>query len=73
MTIEEDERYYSYIIAVLKTLHIQSDRFFASVARREPYESTIYQWITRLYHKGKSNEETIQHLYRMGRQLMIKR
>ena len=67
MTIEQDDLHYHFCLEVLRLLHIHKEEFFRGLAANQRYETRIYIWITRMFRKEKSKEETVQFIYRARR------
>ncbi len=63
VSIEEDQRHFSFYIELLKTLHLKFDQFFMGLADEQGYEMIIQQWIEELYIEGKTMQEAKKILF----------
>lgn len=72
MSIEKDDIRFRFINEVLSALHLESKSFFYDVAQKRPYEVLIYNWINKLYKKGKSREEAIEQIHRARRLFILR-
>ncbi len=67
MDKHNDERYYQFLLDVLKALHLDATTFFDDLAQDAPYEVQIYVWMDKLYKQGKSADEAIELIHRVRR------
>ncbi len=65
MEIIKDDLHYDFTVNVLKSLHLEENKFFDDVTNNASYEVQIYKWIDKLYKQGKSVEEAIQLIHRV--------
>ncbi len=49
---------------IVEALHIRPAEFKEAVENQWCYESLLYEWITRLFKKGKTKEQALQIIYR---------
>ncbi len=71
MKIIKDDLHYDFTVNILKSLHLEKNKFFDDVINDAPYEVQIYKWIDKLYNQGKSVEEAIQLIHRVRRFFII--
>lgn len=69
----EDEKYYAYMLVILKAMSLEPELFFEYVGEGRAYEAQINNWIKELYDKGKTTDEAIRFIYSSLRQIMIDR
>ncbi len=67
MTLEQDESHYQFCLGILRLLHIDKEEFFRRLATNNRYETFLYRWIHRMFTKEKTEEETVQFIYRVRR------
>ncbi|WP_103866595.1 MULTISPECIES: hypothetical protein [Aquimarina] len=72
MSIKKDDIYHRFTNEVLNALHLEFKNFFCDVDKKRPYEVLIYTWINKLYKKGKTREEAIEHIHRARRLFILR-
>lgn len=60
-----------YIIQILAALHLALDDFMYQVVHQQPYESTLYLWIDKLYTQGKTVPQAITLIYKARNRWML--
>ncbi len=60
-----------YFATILKALHFKMDAFMYNLAYNSPYEMLLYNWISKLYRKGKTSEEALQLIYKARNILLL--
>ncbi len=53
-----------FIAEILKALHLKMDVFMYNLVHLKSYEILLYNWINKLYAKGKTNEEALELIYK---------
>ena len=56
----KDPKLIEFVAKVVCLLHHNLDEFLLNLSKNEQYEFMLYQWITNLFHKEKSVDETIK-------------
>lgn len=53
-----------YLAEILVYLHLEFDNFILAILNGDPYETLVYQWVDKLYEKGKSINEALPVMYK---------